>query len=281
MRIHDVLAAAQLFIIARRRAAGAEGNERERELWHHVREHLSFIYERGQVYRFEDYLDEHSPTRPSRESAAFNARRDTVSREAMDLLLETQERVSTSEEKQLVRVLISLLDYVSDSGQQGAFEVFLNSRGEPPPVTASFSSLDEAKEWLMNLPEPPHRAHVLIGDDYHEAWYSREDGIRDLSREWVIEPLLEGLTRQGAPPVVASFDTRERAETWLLKHPASPMLFVSIAGEHHLAVYHEKLNRHSLHALARGLKEWEEEKRRAVERQKEMDAAGAEVEERD
>ncbi len=281
MRIHDILAAAQLFIITRRRVAGAEGNERARALWHHVREYISFIHERGQVYRFEDYLGEHTPTPPSRESAAFRARRDTVSREAMALLLKTLDGVSASEEKQLVRVLISLLDYVADSGQEDAFELFLNKRGEPPPVTASFSSLDQAKEWLMTLPEPPHRAHVLIGDEYYEAWYSREDEVRNISREYLIEPLLEGLTRRGAPPVVASFDTREEAEVWLRKQPASPMFFVSIAGESHLAAYHEKLNRHSLHSLARGLREWEEEKRRAVERQKELDAAEAEVEERD
>lgn len=268
MRIHDVLAAAQLFIISRRRAAEAEGNERAREFWHHVREYLSFIHETGQIYRFEDYLEEHTPTPQAHAETAFSAHGG----EARALLFETLERVSTPKEQQLVRVLITLLDYVTGSGQGDAFEAFLKSRGEPPRVMASFSSLEEAKTWLMNLPEPPHRAHVLIGDAYHEAWYSREDGVRDIAREYVVEPLLEKLTTQGPPPVVASFDTREEAEAWLMKQPASPMLFVSIAGECHLAVYQAKLNRHSLHSLTRGLKEWEEEKRRAVERQREMDA---------
>jgi hypothetical protein len=70
---------------------------------------------------------------------------------------------------------------------------------------------------------------------------------------------------------VESFNTRDEAKAWLAKHPASPLAVVSIAGEQHLAVNHEELNRHSLHSIISSLKQWKEEKRRAAERQKELD----------
>ena len=195
----------------------------------------------------------------------------------MALLLKTLDETADLEEKQLALVLINLLNYVANSGQYDALEGYLEKlrSGSPPPVTASFATRDEAEEWLRSLPEPPSRAYVLIGDEYHEVWYSREDGDRGIAREYVLEPILEDSSKRGLPPAVASFNTRDEAEAWLAKHPASPLAVVSIAGEQHLAVHHEELNRHSLHSIIPSLKEWkewEEEKRRAAERQKELDA---------
>ncbi|MFY0578221.1 hypothetical protein ACN28S_31410 [Cystobacter fuscus] len=54
-------------------------------------------------------------------------------------------------------------------------------------------------------------------------------------------------------------------------HPASPFDFVSIAGEHYLAVHHKRLMRHTLHPVASALTEWEETKR-AAERERARDA---------
>jgi hypothetical protein len=128
----------------------------------------------------------------------------------------------------------------------------------------TFATREEAEAWLKGLAKPPSPARILIGDEYYLAWYSREDGSRNLTRDFTIEPYIEELTARGIPPNTPSFKSRQEAEAWLASHPASPFTFLSIAGEHYFAVHHKRLRRHTLHPVALSLMQWEEEKRAAA-----------------
>lgn len=251
MRIHDVFAQAQILIGDLRQAAEAAGKEDEVALWRYVREHRFFIMRTGQDYRFEDYLNSLDPARVSYVSAPFKARQDPASQQAMAILLRTLDETVKPEQKQFVIVMVEMLNFLAVTGQYDAFDDYLeNAHTGAPWAIAWFNTREEADKWLSSLQEPPSWAYILIGDDYYTVWYSREDDERKLSRDSVIEPLLSDLAKSGLPPAVASFDTREEAREWLKSHPAAPLAIVTIAGEDHLAAYHKKLNRHTLHPLA-------------------------------
>ncbi|MBN1208955.1 MAG: hypothetical protein JXB05_29120 [Myxococcaceae bacterium] len=159
-------------------------------------------------------------------------------------------------------MLLNLANFLADTGQIADFEDFFTHRLDHAPLAlASFATREEAEAWLKGLAEPPSPARILIGDEYFLAWYSREDGSRDVTRDFTIEPYIEELTARGIPLDTPSFKSREEAEAWLANHPASPFAFLSIAGEHYFAVHHKRLKRHTLHSVALSLREWEEEKR--------------------
>jgi hypothetical protein len=271
--IHDILANALIRIGNLRQAAESAGNDEEVALWRYVREYLLFISRTGQVYRFEDYLEDLAPSRTSFVSAAFAAREEARSQQAMALLLQALQETTEPEQRQLLHVIIDMLNFVAETGQCDEFDEFRETwYVGPPRALARFDTREQAEAWLNGLAEPPGGTFVLIGDEYFEVWYSREDEVREFLRQHMIEPILEDYVARGLPAAVASFDTREEAEEWLKSHPASPMDFVSIAGEHHLAVYHKKLACHTLHPLS-SLKEWEEKKRKSREEEQEEEAS--------
>ncbi|MBN1205687.1 MAG: hypothetical protein JXB05_12280 [Myxococcaceae bacterium] len=170
-------------------------------------------------------------------------------------------------------MFISLLNFIADTGQLDDVEDFFSNQLEYAPVAiAHFTSHEEAEAWLRSVAEPPSPAYILIGGEYHQFWYRREDNTRGMYRDYPIESELETLTARGIPPQRPSFATRAEAEEWLTNNPAKPYAFVSIAGEHYFAVYHRRLKRHSLHHVASALKAWEEHKR-AVEREAALEAA--------
>jgi phosphoglycolate phosphatase-like HAD superfamily hydrolase len=265
VRIHDVLVRVSLRLGELRQAAESAGRNAEVELWRYVREHLFFILRTGHVYRFEDYLRSLDAARTSLVSPAFSAREDTQSQQAMALLVRTLEETTEPEQKQSTLVIINLLNFIAETAQYDEFDDYLEDYyADPLPAIAHFDTREEAEAWLRGAVEPPGGTHILIGDEYYQVWYSREDGVRELLRDHVIEPWLEQLTSKGLPAAIASFNTREEAEQWLKIHPVPPMSFVTIAGEHHLAAYHRRLNHHTLHPLS-SLKEWEAEKKRRDE----------------
>jgi hypothetical protein len=181
----------------------------------------------------------------------------------MELLLKVWDETPEPGQRQSVLVLIALLDFIADTGQVDAFEDYFTNRSEYAPLAmACFTTRDEAEAWLKGLAEPPSPARIIIGDEYHLVWASREEGTRSITRDHVIEPYLEALTARGIPPASPAFEARAEAEAWLTNHPPSPFGFVSIAGERYLAVHHKRLNRHTLHPVASALTEWEEEKKR-------------------
>jgi hypothetical protein len=269
--IHDTLNSASRFAASYWRATGLEGRKEEQRLWAQLQVYRDFLGATGQAYRFEDYLEQIAPTPRPHVSTALKARQDVVTTQrVMAILLRAFDETP---EKQAASVLIHLLNFIADTGQLDACEDYVNNRLEYAPVAiAHFTTREEAEAWLKGLEEPPSPADILIGDEYHTAVYYREDDVRFMHRDYIIEPYIEELAAEGIPPTAPGFETRAEAEEWLKNHPASPFDFVSIAGEHYLAVHHKRLNRHTLHHVASTLTAWEEQKR-AVERETARNAA--------
>jgi hypothetical protein len=60
---------------------------------------------------------------------------------------------------------------------------------------------------------------------------------------YAFEDYRRHLASDDPPRVMAAFDTREEAETWLKEHPAPPSsAYVLVAGEYHQLVYNRELN---------------------------------------
>lgn len=279
MRIFEILAAASQYAASRWRAATAQGEEKESRLWRYLRDATYFIHQTGQAYGFEDYLAG-APGAPAlRVSGGLAERKGESSQQeqAMELLLKNCEEAAKTEQEQFVHILVSLLDFIADTGQVEAFEDYFNNRLEYAPLAiASFATRDDAEAWLAGLSEPPSPARILIGDEYYLLWYSREEGSRDITRDDVLEPYLEELVARGALHTPPTFKSRVEAEAWLTAHPATPFTFVSISGESYLAVHHKRLKRHTLHSVASTLSAWEEEKARASQREEDSGAAASE-----
>ncbi|KFA92067.1 hypothetical protein Q664_17260 [Archangium violaceum Cb vi76] len=170
-------------------------------------------------------------------------------------------------------LLIHQVNFVADTGQLDTCEDYINNRLDYAPLAiAHFATRDEAEAWLKGTAEPPSPSFILIGDEYYQAVYTREDNARFIYRDYIIEPYIGELTAGGIPTTPPSFGTRAEAEAWLKDHPASPFDFVSIAGEYYFAVHHKRLQRHTLHHVASALTKWEEMKK-AAEQEKAEDAA--------
>jgi hypothetical protein len=238
------------------------GHEEELELWRYLRAITDFIHQLGQAYRFEDYLQEVPSTAPPYVSAALDSRKEATSQRALAVVLNALEGTPDPEQARHALMLVNLLNFIADTGQIADFEDFFTHRLDYAPLAiASFATLEQAEAWMRELAEPPSPTRILVGDEYYLAWYSREDGARNLSRDFAIEPYIEELTARGIPPSTSSFQSREEAEAWLAQHPASPFAFISIAGEYYLAVHHKRMKRHTLHPVEHSLRQWEEEKR--------------------
>ncbi|MDC0712110.1 hypothetical protein POL68_26830 [Stigmatella sp. ncwal1] len=264
VKIFETFANAAQFSRSQQRSAMSAGHTAEGELWRYLRETTDFIHQLGQAYCFEDYLQEVPSTAPPYVSAALDSRQEATSRRAMALALKGLAETHDSEQARHARVLVNLLNFLADTGQIDDFEDFFTHRLDYAPLAmASFATRDEAEAWLKGAKKPPSPACILIGDEYYLAWYSREDGSQDVTRDFTIEPYIEELTARGIPPGSPAFTGREEAEAWLATHPASPFVFLSIEGEYYFAVHHKRLKRHTLHPVALSLREWEEEKRAA------------------
>jgi hypothetical protein len=269
----ESLANAAAFIASWRQAAHMNGREEEEKVWLYLRALSNFIHVTGQVYQFEDSLKAAALSEPPHISAHLGAHRGTFAWLAEELLLKALDETAEPQQKQHVLLLITLINFIVDTGQSDDAEDFFSHQLEYAPLAiAHFTNHEEADAWLRGVAEPPSPAYILIGDEYHQFWYMREDNTRGMYRDYPIGPELEALTARGMPPEAPSFATRAEAEEWLMNHPANPYAFVLIAGEHYFAVNHRRLNRHSLHHVASALKAWEEHKR-AVELEAAQEAA--------
>lgn len=276
MRIHDVLNGALLLIGNQQQAAESTGRKEDVAVWRRIWDIWNFTIITGQVYVFEDYLAGLDPMRTSSVSTALNTRTDAMCRQGVALLLRTLDELTDPVRKQYALVLIDLLNFIAASDQHEAFESYLEDRHSlPPPAIAFFDTREEADAWLHNLPEPPSYGHVLIGDEYYEIWHVRDDGVRELLRNNVMELFLDDYTSKPRPPATAAFNTREEALKWLASHPASPMTLVTIAGEHYHAVFHKKFNRHTLHSISR-LREERAKRKADMEQQEDTEAEPSE-----
>lgn len=107
----------------------------------------------------------------------------------------------------------------------------------------------------MEQPEPPSSAYVLIADQYHLLVYTRELNHRRIFPHPVLEYFLGACMRDGLPPPVASFATRQEAEAWLKNEPApSKQAVIQIAGEPCLAVYHPNIHHRSIYPFSMAVK---------------------------
>jgi hypothetical protein len=170
------------------------------------------------------------------------------------------------EEKDLASVLIDALDFIASTGQRTAFEAFRRDAlaARPPHVVASFRTREEAEAWLDNQSEPLAQGQVLVAGEYYQFYYFRELNRRGLRPQLTLEILIRRLMEEGPPSAVASFGSHEEAENWLAKQSAPPThVFVLIAGEYHLAVFHENIHHRSLHpiSIVERLEKWEQETR--------------------
>jgi hypothetical protein len=273
VKTFEALSNAAALIASCRRAAHLKGRVEEENLWLYLRAVSNFVHVTGQVYQFEDSLKAAVPSERPRISARLGAHQGSLARLAVELLLQALDKTSAPEQKQHLLLLVSLLNFIADTGQLEEVEDFFIHRLEYAPMAiVHFASREEADAWLRGVAEPPSPAYILIGDEYYQFWYTREDSTRGMYRDYPIESELEALTARGIPSQTPSFATRGAAEEWLMDHPGNPYAFVSIAGEYYFAVFHRRLKRHSLHPVASALKAWEEHKR-TVEREAALEAA--------
>lgn len=169
--------------------------------------------------------------------------------EAQELLGKNREHAQSPEEKELFLLAIDALWFVWRNGQSYEFERYRSDDecNSPPWVIASFSTLDEAEAWVRSKPKSPDLALVLIADQYHVVLSSRDEERRALVPDLAIAFHIEEMTRNGPPPVVATFNTRDEAETWWsgqAEHPAQAV--IQIGGERYLAAFYENIQHRAL-----------------------------------
>jgi hypothetical protein len=177
--------------------------------------------------------------------------------ETRELLGRLYEETPSPEEKARLLVAMDALRFISATGQSYDFADYRKSLDDksPPLVVAAFKTRAEAEHWLRSHPSPPHHANVLIEGRYHHVVYSREDNRRYLPPTPIIEFYLEEMMGGGLPTPVASFNTRKEADAWLESQLEPPrQIFITIAGEYYLAVYHYKVDIRALYPISMAAK---------------------------
>ena len=172
---------------------------------------------------------------------------------ATDFLAEIRASTPSLEQQEFLDVLFDALLFIDSTGQIYAFEDYRKhlASDDPPRVVASFNTREEADAWLREHPDPPSSAYILVADRYHHLIYIREKNHRRIFPHPVLEYHLGARMREGLPPPVASFATRQEAEAWLKGQAAPPrQAVIQIAGELHLAVYHPDINHRSIYPFS-------------------------------
>jgi hypothetical protein len=183
--------------------------------------------------------------------------------EAINLLGLIHEKTQSPEEQELLLAAADALSFINTTGQQYEFEDYrkdLRTEG-PEMVIAAFDTREEAETWLKNHPKPPHMACVLIADAYHVVYYwrDRDRNFRRMPATPSVEYHLEEMMKEGLPPPVASFATREEARAWFYSLPERPsQAVIQLGGEPYLAAYHRNIDHLAFHpfSLVEQLKEW-------------------------
>jgi hypothetical protein len=181
--------------------------------------------------------------------------------EAINLIGLIHEKTQSPEEKELLLAAAEALRFIDTTGQQYEFEDYRQDLGTegPTQVIDAFATREEAETWLNNHPKPPHMAFVLIADEYHTVYYWRDRNLRRMPSTPIVEFYLEEMMRDGLPPPVATFDTREEAKAWFYSLPERPsQAVIQLGGEPYLAAYHRNIDYLAFHpfSLVDKLKEW-------------------------
>jgi hypothetical protein len=182
----------------------------------------------------------------------------------VELLLRTQfllgkssEKASSADEKERFLVAIDAIDYLMKIGQAHGLEEYRKdcAVNGPPLVIAAFNTRGEAETWMKNHPAPPHHANILIAGKYFFTVYAPDINHRAILQNSTLEFYLEEMIHGGLPAPVATFTTYEEADVWLHSQPEPPrQVFVTIAGEYYLAVYHYKVNLRALYPISMAAK---------------------------
>ncbi|WP_257454449.1 hypothetical protein [Archangium lipolyticum] len=99
-------------------------------------------------------------------------------------LHEMEQRMSSPEELEAIRIAKIAFHFVMDIGEHHGFEEFLgtlHSTRVSRPVR-SFATREEAYSWLETQPSPPPPAVVAIGSELYSVGFNRRKGLRVLIR---------------------------------------------------------------------------------------------------
>ena len=234
----------------------------------------------GQIYRFEDSLQK-APSSP------FQAQSHP---EVHSLLQALASRSSSAAERETLHVAIRALAYIEASGQEEPFKDFLTYwMGDSIPyVIAAFETHAEAKAWVEAQSDPPRKASILIGGEYHEVVARRERREPLFFAFPLIAEFLERVLETGLPRATAAFQTREEASSWLAHHPDPPrQAFITIGGEYHLAACWRNIPHRALYPLTivaelqRARRELEEQSALLEKARREWELQGAKEEPED
>ncbi|HEX5745739.1 MAG TPA: hypothetical protein VFZ09_05815 [Archangium sp.] len=237
MSSDNPLGDAVLLLLERRRNSRSD---EERKLLEIASGTVAFLSNTGQIYRFEDFRKGLQPGHVQSLSFA----------DVIQYLEKQRTQTQSAEDKETLRAASDALLFIEASGQHEGLEDYLGywRSHTLPPVIAAFETLEEAEFWLEQQPVPPYKARVLIGNEYHVVWASRED------REWpfipipVVAEFIEDRLEKGLPPVIAAFDTREQAEAWLAALAEPPRhAFITIGGKHHVAAYWKNVDHRAIY----------------------------------
>lgn len=169
--------------------------------------------------------------------------------EAQELLGKSREHARTPEEKELFLLAIDALWFIWTDGRTNELERYRQDVASTAParVIAAFNTREEADAWLKANPHPPDLAYVLIAGEYHVVMSSRDRQRYSLVPHPALEHHIDEMTRNGLPPAVATFNTRDEADAWfnsLAEPPAQTV--IQIGGEHYLAVYYRNIHHRAM-----------------------------------
>lgn len=169
--------------------------------------------------------------------------------EAQELLGKNREHAQSPEEKELYLLASDALWFIWRNGQGYAFESYREDvkSNAPEGVTASFNTREQAEAWLTAQPEPPDLALVLIADEYHVVLSSRDRSRRSLVPDSELEYHIEEMTKDGLPPALVAFNTRDEANAWFNSQTEPPVqTVIQIGGELFLAVYYRNIDHRAM-----------------------------------
>ncbi len=210
-----------------------------------ARDVVDFISATGQKHRFRDHRQRPFPSM-AHEPGGLLHRAERFFKKLLDA-------PQPPDDAALIRVIIDALHFIAATGQLADLEEYIKhlEAGAPPYVVASFGSQEEAEVWLMNHPEPPDFAHIIVAGEYRSVSYDRQSNIRKLPNDNAIEYYLAELQKEEPPVSQASFATREEAEAWLKAQPQlARRMWVSVGGELYLAAYYPNINHRALFPLS-------------------------------
>lgn len=214
----------------------------ERQLLEVAAGAAAFLSFTGQLHRFEDF----------RRSPAVFAETAPEFDKVIRLIERMKGAVASEEMGESLLTAVHAVAYVGASDQREGLEDYLDywRNSTLPPVAAVFKTHEEAEAWARAQLAPPYRARVLIADEYFHVVGRPPSGSFRFVRKAEVVDFIEKHSRDGLPPVEASFETREEAEAWFANIPEPRRnIFIEIGGMHHVAAYWKNVNHRAIYSF--------------------------------